>query len=58
MTMKFAATLLSCAGLLLSNAAIAYEWQALPDKAPEPANTHTTQEKDVLVRMLYFDPRF
>jgi cytochrome c peroxidase len=36
----------------------AYEWQALPDKAPEPDGNPTTAEKVELGRLLYFDPRF
>lgn len=49
-------------GLILggfgSGAASGYDWQALPDKAPEPADNPTTAEKVELGRMLYFDPRF
>ena len=49
-------------GLILggfaSNGVFAYDWQALPDKAPEPADNPTTAEKVELGRMLYFDPRF
>ncbi len=45
------------AGLLQANV-YAAEWQALPDKAPEPADNPTTPEKVELGRMLYFDPRF
>ncbi len=49
-------------GLILggfaSSGVFAYEWQALPDKAPEPADNPTTPEKIELGRMLYFDPRF
>ena len=52
----------SMLGLILagfaSSAVFAYDWQALPDKAPEPANNPTTAEKVELGRMLYFDPRF
>ena len=40
------------------NAAFAYDWQALPDKAPAPADNPTTAEKVELGRLLYFDPRF
>ncbi len=36
----------------------AYDWQALPDRAPEPADNPTTAEKVELGRLLYFDPRF
>ena len=52
----------SMLGLILagfaSGAVFAYDWQALPDKAPEPADNPTTAEKVELGRMLYFDPRF
>lgn len=34
------------------------QWQALPDKAPEPTDNPTTPEKVELGRMLYMDPRF
>ena len=33
-------------------------WQALPDRAPEPADNPTTVAKVELGKMLYFDPRF
>jgi cytochrome c peroxidase len=33
-------------------------WQALPDKAPEPADNPVTPAKVELGKMLYFDPRF
>ena len=36
----------------------AADWQALPDKAPEPADNPTTAAKVELGRMLYMDPRF
>jgi len=36
----------------------AAQWEALPDKAPEPADNPTTPEKVELGRLLYFDPRF
>lgn len=42
----------------LTNAAWAYDWQALPDQAPAPADNPTTAEKVELGRLLYFDPRF
>ncbi len=49
-------------GLILggfsAGSAFGYDWQALPDKAPEPADNPTTAEKVELGRMLYFDPRF
>lgn len=34
-----------------------YAWDALPEKAPEPANNPTTPEKVRLGKALYFDPR-
>lgn len=34
------------------------EWEALPNKAPEPANNPTTLAKTELGRMLFMDPRF
>lgn len=37
---------------------IAADWQALPSRAPAPADNPTTPEKVELGRMLYFDPRF
>ncbi|MDH3872255.1 MAG: c-type cytochrome [Gammaproteobacteria bacterium] len=40
------------------NTALAYDWQPLPDKAPEPRDNPTTAEKVELGRLLYFDPRF
>lgn len=33
-------------------------WEALPGKAPEPADNPTTAAKVELGKMLYFDPRF
>jgi cytochrome c peroxidase len=42
----------------VASGAFAYEWQPLPEKAPEPADNPTTAEKVELGRMLYFDPRF
>ncbi|TCK19103.1 cytochrome c peroxidase [Thiogranum longum] len=43
---------------LATGVAMAANWQALPDKAPEPADNPTTAEKVELGQMLYFDPRF
>ncbi len=34
------------------------DWQALPARAPEPADNPTTPEKVELGKLLYFDPRF
>jgi cytochrome c peroxidase len=49
-------------GFFLAFAAAAAQsqgaWQALPDKAPEPADNPTTPAKVELGKMLYFDPRF
>ncbi len=56
--MKLSTPLLSLVAGLATNAVMAYEWQALPGKAPEPADNPTTPEKVELGRMLYFDPRF
>ena len=43
---------------LATPAAMAYDWQALPETAPAPADNPTTPEKVELGRMLYLDPRF
>jgi cytochrome c peroxidase len=56
--MKLRTGLFSLVAALATNAAVAYEWQALPDTAPAPADNPTTAEKVELGRMLYFDPRF
>ena len=50
--------ILAPALLCLSTAALAYDWQALPDTAPAPADNPTTPEKVELGRMLFLDPRF
>lgn len=55
--MNLKTTVLSLVAVLTTNAAQA-DWQALPDKAPAPADNPTTAEKVELGRMLYFDPRF
>ena len=55
--MKSKTTVLSLVAALATNVALA-DWQALPGKAPEPADNPTTPEKVELGRMLYFDPRF
>lgn len=44
--------------LIFSNYALAYSWQPLPKKAPDPENNPTTEAKVKLGKMLYFDPRF
>ncbi len=41
-----------------STSVIAANWQALPDKAPSPADNPTTSAKVELGKMLYMDPRF
>jgi len=56
--MKLKTPLLSIVFALATNVAQAYEWQALPDKAPEPADNPTTPEKVELGRLLFMDPRF
>jgi cytochrome c peroxidase len=43
--------------LITSSAMAADQWQALPEKAPEPADNPTTPEKVELGKMLYFDTR-
>ncbi len=58
--MKFRTAILI--SLVLSIAAFssvqAADWQALPDKAPAPADNPTTAAKVELGKMLYMDPRF
>ncbi len=54
--MKQIVTLLAVS--LVAAQAGAVEWQALPDKAPEPADNPTTEAKVELGKMLYMDPRF
>jgi len=56
--MKLQPALFSLVAALATNAALAYDWQALPAVAPAPADNPTTPEKVELGRMLYFDPRF
>ncbi|MFQ5644425.1 MAG: cytochrome-c peroxidase, partial [Thiogranum sp.] len=56
--MKLKTTLLSFVFALTTNVAQAYEWQALPDQAPAPADNPTTPEKVELGRLLFMDPRF
>ncbi len=41
-----------------STTAFAANWQALPEKAPAPADNPTTAGKVELGKMLYMDPRF
>jgi len=56
--LKLTIALFSLVAALTTNVASAYDWQALPAKAPAPADNPTTAEKVELGRMLYFDPRF
>lgn len=56
--MKLLTSVLSIVAALATNMALAAEWEALPAKAPEPADNPTTAAKVELGRMLYFDPRF
>jgi cytochrome c peroxidase len=52
-------TALFALGLCCANGAVfaAAGWEALPDRAPEPADNPTTAAKVELGKMLYFDPR-
>lgn len=43
---------------VFSGQVLAADWQALPQKAPEPADNPTTEAKVELGKMLYMDPRF
>ena len=56
--MKLQVSIFWLLAALTTNVAVAYEWQALPNTAPAPADNPTTAEKVELGRMLYFDPRF
>lgn len=56
--MKLANSLCALFAAVATHSALAYEWQALPETAPAPADNPTTAEKVELGRMLYFDPRF
>ena len=42
---------------LASSVSVASAWDALPTKAPAPANNPTTAAKVELGRILYHDPR-
>ncbi|MCK4493947.1 MAG: cytochrome-c peroxidase, partial [Methylococcales bacterium] len=42
---------------LVSSVSIANAWEALPTKAPAPADNPTTAEKVALGKMLFHDPR-
>jgi cytochrome c peroxidase len=48
---------LAFAAALLAPGTHAADWQALPDKAPAPADNPSTPSKIELGKMLYFDPR-
>jgi Cytochrome c peroxidase len=50
--------LLAAGVMSVAGAAQAYDWKALPDQAPAPADNPTTPAKVELGKMLYFDPRF
>ena len=50
--------LFSVATLMGTALAAEGQWQALPDKAPAPADNPTTEAKVTLGKMLYFDTRF
>ena len=43
--------------LLIGSVSVASAWEALPNKAPAPANNPTTAEKVTLGQILYHDPR-
>ena len=56
--MKFAQPLLlSIALSTVTGIAPAMQWEALPERAPAPADNPTTTEKVELGKMLYHDPR-
>jgi cytochrome c peroxidase len=50
-------SLVAICSLLSAGAVTAAQWQALPVKAPEPADNPGTPEKVELGKMLYFDTR-
>jgi cytochrome c peroxidase len=50
-------TLALLCSFLSATTMAASQWQALPEKAPEPADNPTTPEKVELGKMLYFDTR-
>jgi cytochrome c peroxidase len=54
---KFGSLIGALAFAGVSSVALAGEWQALPDKAPEPADNPSTPAKIELGKMLYHDPR-
>ena len=58
MKKRFAFGLLGMTALTSMVFAVEGQWQALPEKAPEPADNPTTEAKVALGKMLYFDTRF
>ena len=48
--------LLMCTAAAVSSMAVA-DWEALPERAPEPSDNPSTPAKVELGKMLYFDPR-
>lgn len=56
--MRILTTLLSTGTLCVSLSVHAYDWQALPEQAPAPADNPQTDAKVLLGKTLYFDPRF
>ena len=58
MKKRFAFGLLGMTALTSVVFAVEGQWQALPEKAPEPADNPTTEAKVALGKMLYFDTRF
>lgn len=54
---RFIWILIGCVMLISPVGAMAAEWQALPEKAPAPADNPTTPAKVDLGKMLFFDPR-
>ncbi|MFM8330194.1 MAG: cytochrome-c peroxidase [Candidatus Methylumidiphilus sp.] len=55
--MRKLGSLIAALALAAASGVAAAEWQALPSKAPEPADNPTTPEKVDLGRILYHDPR-
>ena len=57
MNTKTKRLLASVLGMSLALPALAADWQALPDKAPTPADNPPSEAKIELGKTLYFDPR-
>ena len=55
--LKISRAISALALTVISTAGLAVEWQALPAKAPEPADNPGTPAKVELGKMLYHDPR-